>query len=176
MRGTLNVLEAARRLNSAARVLVVGSADVYGAARADQLPLTEDAPFLPSSPYSVSKIGQDMLALQYARAHRLHTVRARPFNHVGPGQNGRFALSDWAAQIAEAEHGTREPVVYVGDLSAARDLTDVRDVVRAYVLALEHGAPGEVFNVCTGQPRVMGEVLERLIALSSVALRVQVAP
>jgi GDP-4-dehydro-6-deoxy-D-mannose reductase len=174
IRGTLNILEAVRVLKLHTRVLVVGSAEVYGAVRPEQLPLTEDTPFAPSSPYSVSKVGQDMLALQYALAHHVFTVRVRPFNHIGPGQNNRFAVSNWALQIAEAERGQREPVVYVGELEAARDFTDVRDVVRAYVLAINQGEPGAVYNVCTGQAYSMKVILNKLIALSKVPIEVRV--
>ena len=174
IRGTLNILEAVRQLNLPARVLVVGSAEVYGVVRAEQLPLTEDTPFAPSSPYSVSKVGQDMLALQYTLAHRVFTVRVRPFNHIGPGQNNRFAVSNWALQIAEAEQGKREPVVYVGQLDAARDFTDVRDVVRAYALAINQGQSGSVYNVCTGQAYSMKVILNKLVALSKVPIDIRV--
>jgi GDP-4-dehydro-6-deoxy-D-mannose reductase len=129
IRGTLTILQAVKTLKLDTRILVVGSAEIYGAAAV--LPITEETPFLPSSPYSVSKIAQDMLAWQFYRAHKLHTIRVRPFNHIGPGQNARFAVADWAQQIVAAERGEREAVVSVGNLSAARDFTDVRDVVRA---------------------------------------------
>lgn len=174
VRGTLNILEAVRVLKLPSRVLVVGSAEVYGVVRPDQLPLSEDTPFAPSSPYSVSKVSQDMLTLQYALAHRLFTVRVRPFNHIGPGQNNRFAVSNWTLQIAEAERGQRDPVVYVGALEAARDFTDVRDVARAYVLAVNRGEPGAVYNVCTGQAYSMKVILNKLIGLSKVPIEVRV--
>jgi GDP-4-dehydro-6-deoxy-D-mannose reductase len=122
----------------------------------------------------VSKIAQDMLALQYALTHHVFTVRTRPFNHIGPGQNNRFAVPDWASQIAEAEVGKREPVVYVGDLTAARDFTDVRDVVRAYLLALTRGESGSVYNVCSGQTHTMQSILDRLIGLSKVSIEIRV--
>lgn len=173
IRGTLNLLEAMRALQVPARILVVGSADMYGASRAGEGRLDETTPFMPSSPYSVSKIAQDMLAWQYTRAHGVFTVRVRPFNHIGPGQHTRFAVSDWAFQIAEIEAGQRAPVIHVGSLDAARDFTDVRDVVRAYTLALEDGQPGDVFNVCSGQAYTMRDVLERLIALSPARVTVQ---
>lgn len=176
VRGTLNLLQAARELNLDARILVISSADVYGAGQADGLPLTESAAFNPSSPYSVSKIAQDMLALQFARAHQLDVIRARPFNHIGPNQSTRFAVSDWASQIAQAEAGLREPLVSVGNLSAARDFTDVRDVVRAYVMCLESGQRGEVFNVCSGKPYTMRHILDTLIGFARVPITVQVDP
>jgi GDP-4-dehydro-6-deoxy-D-mannose reductase len=174
IRGTLNLLRAVQELDLPTRVLVVGSAEIYGVVRPDQLPLTEDTPFAPSSPYSVSKVAQDMLALQYTLAYRIFTIRMRPFNHIGPGQNDRFAASNWAMQIAEIEAGKREPVVYVGDLSAARDFTDVRDVVRAYVLALDRGEPGGVYQVCSGQAHTMQSILDKLISLSHVSIEVRV--
>ncbi|MFQ3535626.1 MAG: GDP-mannose 4,6-dehydratase [Aggregatilineales bacterium] len=176
IRGTLNLLEAARTLGLAARILVVSSADIYGAAPPDALPLTESAPFIPSSPYSVSKIAQDMLAWQFARAHSMYIVRARPFNHIGTGQNIDFAVPNWASQIAAIELGQREPVVSVGNLDAARDFTDVRDVVRAYALALERGTAGAVYNVCSGTPQTMQHILETLISLSQTPIAVRVDP
>lgn len=176
IRGTLNLLEAARLLGLEARILVVSSADIYGAAAEESLPLTESAPFIPSSPYSVSKIAQDMLAWQYARAHGMYVVRARPFNHIGVGQSADFAVPNWASQIAAIELGQREPVVSVGNLAAARDFTDVRDVVRAYALALERGAAGAVYNVCSGVPQTMQHVLETLISLSQTPISVRVDP
>lgn len=176
IRGTLNIFEAVRQLRLTPRMLVVSSADVYGAARQDQLPLTEESAFNPSSPYSVSKIAQDMLALQYARAHRLHIIRMRPFNHIGPGQKTGFAAADWASQIAEIEAGRREPIVWVGNLDTARDFTDVRDVVRAYALAIERGEMGEVFNVCTGHATPMRLILDTLTRLSTIPIRVEVDP
>jgi GDP-4-dehydro-6-deoxy-D-mannose reductase len=176
IRGTLNLLEAVRALKLETRILVVSSAEIYGAAAVDSLPLTESAPFMPSSPYSVSKIAQDMLAWQYARAHSLYTVRVRPFNHIGTGQSADFAVPNWASQIAAAELGLREPIVAVGNLAAARDFTDVRDVVRAYALALERGAAGAVYNVCSGVPQTMQHVLETLIGLSRTPITVRVDP
>ncbi len=173
--GTLNLLQAIRELKLSARILVVGSAEVYGTVPPEQLPLTETSPFAPSSPYSVSKIGQDMLALQYHLAHGIFTIRVRPFNHIGPGQSPRFSISDWASQIAEAEAGQREAVVYVGNLSAARDFTDVRDVVKAYAALLEHGKAGEVYNVCSGTAHTMQSLLDKLISLAQVPIEVRVA-
>lgn len=175
IRPTLNLLETIRDLKLPTRILVVGSADLYGPAQPDLLPLAENTPFMPTSPYSVSKIAQDMLALQYWHAYQIYTVRMRPFNHIGPGQNDRFAISDWALQIATAEVGRRDPVVYVGNLSAARDFTDVRDVVRAYVLALENGSAGEVYNVCSGRAYTMQSILEKLVSFSTRPIEIRVA-
>ncbi|MBX3061793.1 MAG: GDP-mannose 4,6-dehydratase [Anaerolineae bacterium] len=174
IRSTLNLLQAILILKLPTRFLNIGSAEVYGSVTAEHLPLTERSELLPSSPYSVSKIAQDMLALQYHLTHKIHTVRMRPFNHIGPGQNSRFAAADWAAQIAEAEVGQREPVVAVGNLSAARDFTDVRDVVRAYVLAMEYSRSGDVFNVCSGKPHSMQSILDSLIAHARIKIEVRI--
>lgn len=176
IRGELNLLQAIHELKLTTRVLVIGSAEMYGAARAEQLPLTEQTPFAPSSPYSVSKIAQDMLALQYHLSYGLFTVRTRSFNHIGPGQNERFAIPSFASQIVQIEMGRAEPVVYVGNLSAERDLTDVRDIVRAYHMALELGEPGAAYNVCSGVAYSMQYVLDRLIALSEQPITVRVSP
>ena len=177
IRAPLNLLQSVHDLKlTETRVLVVGSAEMYGSARPDQMPLTETTPFAPSSPYSVSKIAQDMLALQFYLSYRIHTVRVRSFNHIGPGQSDRFAVSAFASQIARIELGQIEPVVYVGDLSAERDLTDVRDVVRAYYLALEHGSAGAVYNVCSGVTYPMRLVLDRMIDLSLRPVAVEIDP
>ncbi len=176
IRGALNLLEAMRKLKLKTRLLIIGSADVYGAVQPYELPLTEQSPLAPTSPYGVSKCSQDLLAWQYARAFNLHVVRARPFNHIGPGQSKRFAIPDWASQIAEAEVGKRPPMVEVGNLDAARDFTDVRDVVRAYHAALEKGQPGDVFNVCSGTPHTMQSILDGLASMSKVKIDIRVMP
>jgi len=175
VRGPLNLFQALHELNlTDTRILVIGSAEMYGLVRPEQSPLTEATPFAPPSPYSVSKIAQDMLALQFFLSYKMFTVRMRPFNHIGPGQNIRFAVSAFASQIAQIELGLAEPVVYAGDLSAERDFTDVRDIVRAYYLALERGEPGAAYNVCSGVAHKMSTVLERLITLSTHPIRVAI--
>jgi GDP-4-dehydro-6-deoxy-D-mannose reductase len=173
--GTLNFLQAINKLQLSTRLLVVGSAEVYGAAKPEYMPLREDTPFAPSSPYSVSKIAQDMLALQYTLAHHIFTVRVRPFNHIGPGQNSRFSVSNWALQIAEAEAGLREPLLEVGNLSAARDFTDVRDVVRAYADVINRGETGEVYNVCSGTAHSMQSIVDTLVGMSKTPIEVRVS-
>jgi GDP-4-dehydro-6-deoxy-D-mannose reductase len=174
----LNLFEAIRALGliEATRLLVIGSSEMYGPVRPEQTPITEETPFDPASPYAVSKIAQEMLAVQYRRSYGVHTVRVRAFNHIGTGQTGRFAVASFAAQIAEIEAGLKEPVVYVGDLSAARDFTDVRDIVRAYHLTLERGAAGAVYNVCSGTAWTMQRVLETLLSFSSRQIEIRVDP
>jgi GDP-4-dehydro-6-deoxy-D-mannose reductase len=166
--GLLNVFEAVHRRRLAPRVLVVGSAEEYGAVDAGAPPLTEDAPLRPLSPYAVSKVAQGYLALQYALSRDLPVVRTRTFPHTGPGRGAAFAESSFARQIAEVEAGRRRPLLEVGNLEAVRDFTDVRDVVRAYWALLERGASAEVYNVCSGQGRSIGDILRALLEISGV--------
>ena len=166
--GLLNVFEAVHRRRLSPRVLVVGSAEEYGAVDADAPPITEDAPLRPLSPYAVSKVAQGYLALQYALSRDLPVVRTRTFPHTGPGRGAAFAESSFARQIAEVEAGRRRPVLEVGNLEAIRDFTDVRDVVRAYWALLERGAAAEVYNVCSGKGRSIGDILRALLEISGV--------
>jgi GDP-4-dehydro-6-deoxy-D-mannose reductase len=130
-----------------------------------ELPIGEDRPLRPVSPYGASKASADLVALQAHLGHGLGVIRARPFNHLGPGQSDRFVASAVASRIARNEM-ERESDVPVGNLSARRDFTDVRDVVRAYRLLAEHGVPGEAYNVCRGRDVAVQEVADRLIALA----------
>lgn len=171
-----NLLESLRRINPACRLLVISSAEVYGKIASEENPVREDQPFRPTSPYAVSKIAQDMLAYQYFLTYNMPTIRSRAFNHIGPGQNTRFALPSFARQIAEAEAGQREPVIRVGNLDVERDFTDVRDVVRAYALLLQHGKPGEVYNICRGEAYRLRDMLERLCQMSYVPVQIEVDP
>ncbi|MCP3991576.1 MAG: NAD-dependent epimerase/dehydratase family protein [Actinomycetia bacterium] len=172
--GTLSVLEAALAAKTH-RFVLISSADVYGpVAPADQ-PITESHPPSPRSPYGVSKQSAEALGLQYQRAHDLGVIVVRPFNHIGPGQSDRFVAPAFATQIADAErHGGGE--VAHGDLSAKRDMTDVRDVVRAYRLLAESGEPGEIYNVCSGHAVAMEAMLATLIAQATVPITTMVDP
>jgi GDP-4-dehydro-6-deoxy-D-mannose reductase len=172
----LNLLEALRRWSPQARTVVVTSNEAYGLVHADDLPITEETPYRPNSPYGVSKVAQDVMALQYWQSHHLPIVRARSFNHIGPGQSDDFAASAFAHQIADIEAGTRPPVVQVGNLDAERDFTDVRDVVRAYLLLARHGVAGEAYNVGSGVPHSARWLLDTLLELSTVPVRVETDP
>ncbi len=172
--GTISILEAAR-LAGTPRVLVISSADVYGIVAPSDLPLTEHQPARPRSPYGASKQAAEAAALQYWRGHGLATVLVRPFNHLGPGQSPRFAAPGFAAQIAEAERRGPSQLRH-GDLSAERDLTDVRDVVRAYRRLATSGEPGEIYNVCSGRAVSMEQVLDTLLGLSDVPMERSVDP
>lgn len=171
--GLLNLLEAVRRRGLDPLVLVVGSGEEYGVAARHARPLREDDALEPLSPYAVSKIAQSYLALQYALSRRVRTLRTRTFNHTGPGRGAHFAESSFALQLAQIEAGLREPVLSVGNLEAVRDFSDVRDVVRAYWLLLEHGQAGQVYNVCSGQGVRLRDLLQRLIALSGQAVELR---
>jgi len=176
IRGQLNVLVAAVSLGTDPRILAVGSADEYGIVRPDELPIRENTPLRPNSPYAVSKVTQDMLGYQYFASHRLPVVRVRPFNHIGPGQSPAFVTSDFAKQIAEAEARLRDPVMYVGNLEARRDFSDVRDIVRGYHLAVTKGEPGQVYNLGAERSHSIREVLDTLLAASLTPIRVEQDP
>ncbi len=173
VRAQLNLLEAAlaERLNP--RFLAVGSMEEYGRVAPGDLPIREAQPLRPDSPYGVSKVTQDMLGLQYFLSRGLPVIRVRPFNHIGPRQTRRFVAPAFASQIAAIEVGKQPPVMKVGNLSASRDFTDVRDVVRAYVLALEHGEPGEVYNIGSGASHSIRSLLDRLLSLSTVNISIE---
>jgi GDP-4-dehydro-6-deoxy-D-mannose reductase len=173
VRTEINVLEGSRAVTGPVRILIVSSDQIYGQITADDLPLSEETALHPTSPYAVSKAAQDMLGLQYYLNYGLHVVRARPFNHLGPRQRLGFVAPDFARQIAEIEAGLRPPAVAVGNLEAQRDFTDVRDTVRAYYLALEHGEAGEAYNIGSGQPHAVQELLDTLLQLSSAHVTVE---
>lgn len=172
----LNLITACLDLDIKPRIIVTGSAEVYGIVSPDEVPLTESAELRPTSPYGVSKITQDMLAKQYHTSHQIPLIRVRAFNHFGVGQNERFVAPAFAMQIAKIEAGLQEPVMYVGDLSAKRDFTDVRDIVRAYQLLAEKGVAGDVYNVASNVSYSAQELLDILIGLSDVDIRVEIDP
>jgi GDP-4-dehydro-6-deoxy-D-mannose reductase len=172
----LNVLEGVARVKRDCRVLVVGSAEEYGLIVPQDLPISEDTPLRPLSAYAVSKVAQDLLGLQYYLTHKLHVVRVRPFNHIGPRQRLGFVAPDFASQIAAAEVGLRPPVIEVGSLETRRDFSDVRDVVRAYVLLITSGEPGQVYNVGSGESHSIQEVLDTLLRMSQVAFTIKQDP
>jgi len=174
--GTLHLLEAVRQMDLDARVVLACSAESYGLVREDELPIREEQPFRPVSPYAVSKAAVDLLGFQYFQTFRLRTLRMRLFNHCGPRQSARFVISSLARQIAEIEAGVRPPRIQVGNLEVRRDFVDVRDAARAYWLAAERGAPGEAYNVASGQPRSIREILDRLLALSDAVVEVEFDP
>jgi len=171
VRGTHNLLQALERAEIEAHVLIPSSALVY-ATSSDAL--TEEDPLRPSSPYGLSKLAQEMLG---ARTNGTLTVAiARPFNHFCPRQDPHFVASGWAPRIADIDRGLWAPEISVGNLDARRDLTDVRDTVRAYQLIVERGVAGRPYNICTGRAIVMGELLEHLLARARVKIAVKTDP
>ncbi len=173
----LNILESVRKNNLLdTKILVVSSAEVYGNVTDKDLPMNEKTSLNPTSPYAVSKIAQDFLALQYFLSSKIKTIRVRPFNHIGPRQSPQFVASRFASQIAEIEKGKKEPVMYVGSLDAKRDFTDVRDMVRAYDLLMDKGKVGDVYNAGSGVSHKISDLLSLMLSLSKVKIRVEKDP
>lgn len=172
--GTLALLEAIKESAVDALVVSVGSGEEYGLVLPEDLPITEAHPVQPRNPYAVSKAAQGWLALQYYHKFGVRVVHFRPFNHIGPGQGRGFITSDWASQIAMIERGLQPPVLRVGNLQPRRDYLDVRDVVRAYVLALKYVQPGEIYNLASGRAVSGEELLTRLLSLTNVEVEVVV--
>ena len=172
VRGTAHLLDAVERLDTPTRVLLPGSALIY---KPSAHALTEDAPIRPVSPYGLSKLAQEMLG-RHAASRGTHIVIARAFTHIGPGQSLSYAASSFANQVARIEAGLCEPVINVGFLDTRRDLMDVRDTVRAYRSLMARGKAGQPYNVCAGVPRQIRDVLDGLIAQSTVAVEVRVDP
>jgi GDP-4-dehydro-6-deoxy-D-mannose reductase len=177
--GSAHVLEAARayhvRTGKPLRVLIVSSAEVYGIQRPERMPLDENAVARPGNPYAASKLAAEAFALAWQRSYGLDCLVARPFNHIGPGQDVRFAVASFARQLADIAAGA-PPVMHVGNLEAQRDFLDVRDVVAAYVLLLANGRAGEVYNICSGRPVAIREVLRQLITIARVPVEVRDDP
>jgi len=164
--GTLNVLEACRNGKTDPRIVVIGSSEEYGKVYETEIPIKETNPLRPLSPYGVSKVATDMLGYQYHQSYGMKIVRTRSFNATGPRRGEPFVTSNFAKQIAEIEAGKRKPVMYVGNLEAKRDFTDVRDVANAYWQAANHGELGEVYNICSGKAWRIGDVLHELLGMS----------
>lgn len=171
--GTLNLLEALAGSGFSGRFLFVGSGDVYGLVPPEALPVAEHFPLRPRSPYAVSKVAAEALCYQWSQTGPFEVVMTRAFNHVGPGQNERFALSDFARQLARIARGLQPPRLAVGDLDVTRDFTDVRDVVAAYRAVLARGRNGEVYNVCSGQERSVREMLAMLVKISGADVDIE---
>lgn len=169
VRGQLNVILACLKADIRPRLLITSSAEIYGEVKT--FPTDETTPLMPTSPYSVSKAAQDQLAYQYFVSHDMPTLRIRAFNHIGPGQSDRFVAPAFAMQIARIEAGLQEPVINVGDLTARRDFTDVRDVVRAYRMLALFGAAGEAYNICSGTDISVEQLADTLLSCATRPLR-----
>jgi GDP-4-dehydro-6-deoxy-D-mannose reductase len=173
LQATRTLYEAVIRWGASPRILYVGSGLAYGDPLHAEQVFTEEDPFRPVSPYAASKAAADLMSYQYSRAPGLDIVRVRPFNHIGPRQAPSFAIANFARQIAAMETGRQPPVVETGNLGPLRDLTDVRDTVRAYVALAARGRPGEAYNVASGEVYSMEDVLSRLLALTPVKAEVR---
>ncbi len=173
--GTLNVCVAARALESAVRLLLISSSEVYGATAA-AAPANEQTVLAPTSPYAASKAAAETIGFQFARSYGMHVICARPFNHLGAGQAPTFAIPSFARQLEDARRSGNHSTLSVGNLEAVRDFSHVRDVVAAYRLLLERGVSGEAYNICSGTGRTIRSVLDELIELASMNVEIHVDP
>ena len=172
----LALFQATLQLKQDPLLLIVGSNEIYGQVRPDEIPVNEQTPLRPVSPYAVSKAAQDLLAYQFHVSHKLRTVRLRPFNHIGPRQSDRFVASAFAAQIARIEVGMQPPLLRVGNLEAERDFTDVRDMVRAYELAGRCGVSGAAYNIGADRAVSVRFLLDTLLSISDRPISVEQDP
>ena len=172
--GQLNIFEAVRHLKIDPRIQLACSSEEYGLVHPNELPIKETNPLRPLSPYAVSKVGQDLLGFQYFKSYGMKIIRTRGFNHTGPRRGEVFVTSNFAKQIAEIELNKREPIIYVGNLEAKRDFTDVRDMVKGYWLAVEKGEAGEVYNIASGKAYAIEEVLKILLSLTKIKVEIRV--
>lgn len=176
IKGTLHVLDAVRRLEYRPRLLLIGSGEEYGHVAPDQIPIREDTLLRPGNIYAATKAFQNMIGKIYADAYGMDVSSVRAFNHIGPNQAPQFVAADFCKQVAEIEKGLKEPVIRVGNLAARRDFTDVRDVVRAYLLLMEKGAAGETYNVGSGKAVPIEYILNEILKLSTKKITVEVDP
>lgn len=174
--GTANVVSSALDSGFRGRMLFVSSADVYGSVDPSQIPIEESQATAPRNPYAASKLAAEIVCLESARRNGLDVVIARPFNHIGPGQDARFVVASFAAQIAAIAAGERPSTLAVGDLSVERDFSDVRDVVAAYFTLLERGDRGAVYNVCSGVGLQLAYVLRQLVLAARTEVKIEVDP
>ncbi len=173
---SVNLLEAISKLDKKPTTLIIGSAEEYGLVNQDQIPIDENTPLNPCNPYAVSKITQDYLALQYFNSHKIPIIRLRPFNHTGERRPPTFVLPAFAQQLAQIEQGKKEYLKVQGDLEVTRDFTDVKDMVRAYELALHKCTPGEVYNIGSDKGVLISDLLNMILSNSDTQIRVEKDP
>jgi GDP-4-dehydro-6-deoxy-D-mannose reductase len=175
-RGTLNLLRCLRNAGFGGRMLYVSTGDAYGAVPGSWLPVNEERPLRPRNPYAVSKTAAEALCYQWAQTEGLDVVIARPFNHVGPGQDVRFAVAAFARQVSQVALGKADPQIVTGDLDVTRDFTDVRDVVDAYFALIGRGVRGEIYNIGSGRETRLRDILEELIRVAGVTASITIDP
>lgn len=173
IKGTLCLLEAIREWGGTPRILLIGSGEEYGYILPSETPIKEETVLRPGNIYAATKACQNMLGSIYARAYQMDILMVRAFNHIGPGQAPLFVVADFCKQVAEIEAEKKEPVMWVGNLSAQRDFTDVRDVVRAYMMLMESGKSGVTYNVGSGHAIEIKKLLEEILSLSEKEIRVE---
>lgn len=171
--GTVHIFEAVRRAGIDSVIQIACSSEEYGLVLPSEIPVKETNPLRPLSPYAVSKVAMDYLGYQYSKSYGMKIVRTRGFNHTGPRRGEVFVTSNFAKQLAEIEKGKKEPILEVGNLEAQRDWTDVRDMVRGYVLAVEKCEYGEVYNICSEKATKVGEMLDMLLSYSKVKVKIK---
>lgn len=176
IKGAVNVLEAVRIMEKPARVLLIGSGEEYGHILPEESPIKETNHVRPGNIYAATKACQNMLGAIYAEAYQMDVMMVRAFNHIGPNQAPIFVVADFCKQVAEMEAGMREPVMQVGNLSAKRDFTDVRDVVRAYGLLVQYGKAGETYNVGSGQAIAIEQILQMIVSKSALDIQIEIDP
>jgi len=174
--GSCNLFEAVRAAQITPVIQIASSSEVYGLVKPDEVPIKEENPLRPLSPYGVSKLAMDFLGYQYFKSYKMKIVRTRGFNHTGERRGEPFVCSSFAKQIAEIEKGKKEKVIKVGNLSAKRDFTDVRDMVNGYLLAALRGKSGEVYNICSEKAWQIKDMLEMLISFSKVKVKIEKDP
>lgn len=174
IKGCINLLEAVRNMTSSPRILFIGSSEEYGYAANRPEPVDETVRPDPANIYAITKLAQNMIGELYCKAYGLDIISVRAFNHIGPGQLPQFVVADFCKQAAEIKAGKREPVIHVGNLSAKRDFTDVRDIVRAYAELAVNGRSGETYNVGSGHAVSIQSILDKIIELSGTEIKVEV--
>lgn len=176
IKGAVNVLDAIRSLDYKPRLLMIGSGEEYGHVRPEEVPIIEDNNTRPGNIYAATKAAQNMISKIYADGYKMDIMSTRSFNHTGPNQAPMFVVADFCKQVADIEKGSQEPVINVGNLSARRDFTDVRDVVRAYCLLMEKGRSGETYNVGSGHALEIRQILDTIVSMSDREIAVNVDP
>lgn len=174
--GAINLLEAVRASSSEPRILLIGSGEEYGAVAENDNPIREDHVSRPGNFYAATKVAQEFIGTIYSNAYGMPITMVRAFNHIGPGQSPIFVVADFCKQVAEIEFGLRPPTMHVGNLSAKRDFTDVRDVVRAYTLLLDKGEAGELYNVGSGKAVTIQSILDIILSQTKAPIDVQIDP